>query len=182
MKNLVGVVLSAVLLILFVVPKVTSQDELEAELAVARSNCEVTYVCCRLQVKKRRFRFRRRLPWRSRARCLRWCPQGNTCPEIPTPFEAYDVDEVAEEDNPNEFLHGASEDNAEVAEVDIEAAEEVPEEEVAEQEDENPDGDDIINIPVDGSVPVGISTASVIKVPCNGNHRPDRYGVCREVF
>uniref|UniRef100_A0A6B2EA37 Putative secreted protein n=1 Tax=Phlebotomus kandelakii TaxID=1109342 RepID=A0A6B2EA37_9DIPT len=183
MKCLVGVVVSVALVALIVIPRVSCQDDLDAELAVARANCEVTYVCCRLHVKRRRFQFLRKLSWRRRTRCVRWCPQQNTCPEIPTPFEAFDVDTAAEDDNPNEFLHGASDDNPnadvdEAAEADVE----VTEEEATQQESEDPDDEDVVDIPVEGPIPLGISTASVIKVPCNGNFRPDRYGVCRPVF
>uniref|UniRef100_A0A7G3AMR4 Putative secreted protein n=1 Tax=Lutzomyia longipalpis TaxID=7200 RepID=A0A7G3AMR4_LUTLO len=180
MKNFIGIALCVSLVILLTVPpRILCQDEVE--LAAARANCEVTYVCCRLGVKKRRFHFLRRLPWRRRARCLRWCPSGNTCIEVPTPFEAYDVADVAEAADPSEFLHGESEDNAQNPDV-AEEGQEVTEEEATEQETENPDDEDIVEVPVEGPIPLGISPASVIKVPCNANYRPDRYGVCRQAF
>ncbi|GAB0095104.1 hypothetical protein DMENIID0001_104430 [Sergentomyia squamirostris] len=183
MKCLLGVVLCVSLVLLHILPKVCGQDE--AEISAARANCDVTYVCCKLKV-KRRFRRLRRFSWIRRARCIRWCPQETTCIETPTPFQAYDIDEAEEDPTPNEYLHGESEDPAQApipAEGEAEGTEDtqVDADEGTASEDTDPD-DEVIDIPVDEPLPVGIMTASVIKVPCNGNFKPDRHGVCRAVF
>lgn len=42
------------------------------------------------------------------------------------------------------------------------------------------DGSEIVDVPVDQKLSIG--SRRIIKVPCNGNAKPDRSGNCRSVW
>lgn len=140
--------------------------------------------------------------WRTGSACLKWCPvqssQDCAADELPASYEP-PPRETAENES---VVGGEAEATTDglsdtVTEV---PGNEVPAESTTEPEEEahgepvpgenceagtqqgGPEdcGSEIVDVPVDQTLSIG--SRRIIKVPCNGNAKPDRTGVCRAVW
>lgn len=140
--------------------------------------------------------------WRQGSACLKWCPVQSssdcTTDELPDAYEPPIVEEVVED---NALVESTTQGIiAAVTEVEeIEApvqSEDQPlvepvvdplvepnstaEPEVTGGESAPENESEVVNVPVEQKYSFG--PRKIIKVPCNGNAKPDRSGVCRSVW
>lgn len=141
--------------------------------------------------------------WRAGSACLKWCPvqssQDCSANEVQDAYEPPQTESRVSE--VNDGTATTSEDGGDDAETGTGIRDTVievmpgihhneepletptttePEEESVKEGEQEDSGSEIVEVPVDQKVSIG--GRRIIKVPCNGNAKPDRTGVCRSVW
>lgn len=117
------------------------------------------------------------LTWRRGAKCLKWCAvhlEHCETEDLPSPYETVVDNNV----QGTEVLHGTGETEADVDEG--EPTEETPPDDNKTEFNQEELGNEDLEIDFETGPTIG--PRFIIKVPCNGNSKPDYAGNCRSIF